>query len=52
MVGAVKKHLGPSYEYRRTEVVGPRVSGELLNDGILATYPGGGDDLDLCRGAL
>ena len=37
VVGAVRKHLGPSYEYRRTEVVGPRVSGELLNDGILAT---------------
>src|SRR5688572_19225112 len=37
VVGAVKKHLGPTYEYRRTEVVGPRVSGELLNDGILAT---------------
>lgn len=37
VVGAVKKKLGTSYEYRRTEVVGPRVSGELLNDGILAT---------------
>lgn len=37
VVGAVKEKLGTSYEYRRTEVVGPRVSGELLNDGILAT---------------
>lgn len=37
VVGAVKKKLGAAYEYRRTEVVGPRVSGELLNDGILAT---------------
>ena len=37
VVGAVKEKLGTSYEYRRTEVVGPRVSGELLHDGILAT---------------
>jgi preprotein translocase subunit SecF len=37
VVSAVKKKLGPAYEFRRTEVVGPRVSGELLNDGIIAT---------------
>ncbi|HWA69298.1 MAG TPA: protein translocase subunit SecF [Rhizomicrobium sp.] len=37
VVRAIKGKLGPSYQYRRTEVVGPRVSGELLNDGILAT---------------
>jgi preprotein translocase SecF subunit len=34
---AIKAKLGPSYQYRRTEVVGPKVSGELLNDGIIAT---------------
>ena len=33
----IKAKLGPSYQYRRTEVVGPRVSGELLHDGIMAT---------------
>ena len=33
----IKEKLGASYQYRRTEVVGPKVSGELLNDGILAT---------------
>ena len=37
VVQAVKAKLGPAYEYRRTEVVGPKVSGELLNDGIIAT---------------
>ena len=36
-VRAIKAKLGSSYQYRRTEVVGPRVSSELLNDGILAT---------------
>lgn len=36
-VGAIKAKLGSAYEYRNTEVVGPKVSGELLNDGILAT---------------
>ena len=34
---AIKAKLGPAYQYRRTEVVGPKVSNELLNDGILAT---------------
>ncbi|HWX89962.1 MAG TPA: protein translocase subunit SecF [Rhizomicrobium sp.] len=33
----IKGKLGPAYQYRRTEVVGPKVSSELLNDGILAT---------------
>jgi preprotein translocase subunit SecF len=34
---AIKVKLGTSYQYRRTEVVGPKVSGELLEDGIWAT---------------
>src|SRR3984885_11265018 len=33
----IRGKLGAAYEYRRTEVVGPKVSNELLNDGILAT---------------
>src|SRR6266702_3225550 len=33
----IKGKLGTVYQYRSTEVVGPKVSGELLNDGILAT---------------
>jgi len=37
VVKAIKGKLGTSYQYRRTEVVGPKVSGELLNDGIMAT---------------
>jgi preprotein translocase subunit SecF len=37
VVKAIKGKLGSAYQYRRTEVVGPKVSGELLNDGILAT---------------
>ncbi len=37
VVRLIKGKLGGAYEYRRTEVVGPKVSGELLNDGILAT---------------
>ena len=37
VVQAVRGKLGSSYEYRRTEVVGPKVSGELLDDGIMAT---------------
>jgi len=36
-VSAIKAKLGSSYQYRSTEVVGPRVSGELLHDGIMAT---------------
>ena len=37
VVREIKAKLGSDYQYRRTEVVGPKVSGELLNDGILAT---------------
>ena len=37
VVTAIKAKLGDSYQYRRTEVVGPKVSGELLSDGIWAT---------------
>jgi preprotein translocase subunit SecF len=36
-VQVIKTKLGSAYQYRNTEVVGPKVSGELLNDGILAT---------------
>lgn len=37
VVKAIKAKLGSAYQYRRTDVVGPKVSGELLNDGIIAT---------------
>ena len=37
MAREIKAKLGAAYQYRRTEVVGPKISGELLNDGILAT---------------
>jgi preprotein translocase subunit SecF len=37
VVREIKGKLGSAYQYRRTEVVGPNISGELLNDGILAT---------------
>ena len=37
VVKAIKAKLGNGYQYRRTEVVGPKVSGELLSDGIWAT---------------
>ena len=37
VVREIKAKLGTGYQYRRTEVVGPKVSGELLNDGIIAT---------------
>ncbi len=33
----IKAKLGSSVQYRNTEVVGPKISGELLNDGIIAT---------------
>ena len=36
-VQSIKDKLGNAYQYRSTEVVGPKVSSELLNDGILAT---------------
>ncbi|WP_337995472.1 protein translocase subunit SecF [Oleispirillum naphthae] len=32
----VREALGPSFEDRRTEVVGPKVGGELVRDGLLA----------------
>ncbi|MFQ5619726.1 MAG: protein translocase subunit SecF [Rhodospirillales bacterium] len=35
-VEAVKAALGPAVEYRRTEVVGPKVSEELFWDGVMA----------------
>jgi len=34
-VGRVKQAIGNDYEVRRTEVVGPRVSGELVQSGTL-----------------
>ena len=37
-VQKVRKALGDSVEYRRVEVVGPRVSGELLYKGILGMF--------------
>ena len=33
----IKAKLGTSYTFRRNEVVGPQVSHELFNDGVLAT---------------
>jgi preprotein translocase subunit SecF len=36
-VEAVKAALGDKYEYRRTEVVGPKVGGKLIQAGALAT---------------
>ncbi len=33
----IKSKLGSALQYRSTEVVGPKISGELLNDGIWAT---------------
>jgi preprotein translocase subunit SecF len=35
VVGKVKGALGPGYDYRRVEVVGPRVSSELVSYGTL-----------------
>jgi preprotein translocase subunit SecF len=37
VVRAIKGNLGSAYQYRRTDVVGPTISNQLLNDGILAT---------------
>ncbi|MBU0726220.1 MAG: protein translocase subunit SecF [Alphaproteobacteria bacterium] len=37
VVPRIRAALGAEYEFRRTELVGPRVSGELLRDGALAT---------------
>jgi len=36
-VQSVRDKLGPSYEYRRVEVVGPTVGSELLRAGVFAT---------------
>ncbi len=36
-VDAIRKTLGDSWEYRRVELVGPKVGGELFQDGITAT---------------
>lgn len=36
-IQSVRDKLGTEYEYRRVEVVGPTVGGELLQAGILAT---------------
>ncbi|WP_119678450.1 protein translocase subunit SecF [Indioceanicola profundi] len=36
-VQQVRAALGDGYEYRRVELVGPRVGGELMRDGIIAT---------------
>jgi preprotein translocase subunit SecF len=37
IVNTVKARLGPSYSFRRAEVVGPSVSRELFYDGVKAT---------------
>src|SRR6266576_5934431 len=37
VVQKVRDALGPGVEYRRTEVVGPSVCGELIRAGVLAT---------------
>ncbi len=34
----VREKMGDSYEYRRVEVVGPTVGGELLHAGLMATF--------------
>ena len=36
-VNEIKKVLGSEYEYRRTELVGPQVGGELKKDGVIAS---------------
>lgn len=36
-VNEIKKVLGSEYEYRRVELVGPQVGGELKKDGIIAS---------------
>jgi preprotein translocase subunit SecF len=36
-VEKVKQRLGPGYEFRRTEFVGPKVGGELVRAGVIAT---------------
>ena len=36
-IQAVRRVLGDKYEYRRVELVGPKVGSELLRDGMIAT---------------
>lgn len=36
-VNEIKKALGSDYEYRRVELVGPQVGGELKKDGVIAS---------------
>lgn len=36
-VNEIKKVLGSEYEYRRVELVGPQVGGELKKDGVIAS---------------
>ena len=38
VIAIVKKTLGDSVEYRRVEVVGPTVSGELIRSGAIAIF--------------
>jgi preprotein translocase subunit SecF len=35
--GAIKAKLGSAYNFRNEQVIGPKVSGELLHDGVYAT---------------
>jgi preprotein translocase subunit SecF len=37
VVSTLRAKLGSHYSYRRTDVVGPKVSGELFHDGVVAT---------------
>ena len=37
VVSTIRAKLGSGYTYRRTDVVGPKVSGELFHDGVVAT---------------
>ena len=34
---AIKTKLGPTYNFRNAQVIGPKVSAELFHDGVLAT---------------
>src|SRR6202000_2217237 len=35
--GAIRAKLGPAYNFRNTQVIGPKVSEELFHDGVVAT---------------
>jgi preprotein translocase subunit SecF len=37
VIGVVKQALGPGFDYRRVEVVGPSVGAELIHAGVMAT---------------